>query len=486
MLAQSGETSAAEVPATTEADKKEVASEAKAPEEKDAGEIVKDLQDKRDQLCTEFQNNTIGPFREKFQTLQLEQKIQVLNLPPNIEAAVKSQPGAVRLAIVDSVLTYPVVEDIFKDNEDAFRGVIENRNAFLRFQQSLKGSVQPDESDSAKKADDLLKKLNDAEKLVLNDFFDHITETASRPSPEQNKEQIQDHLTAIKGILKNVPTGEDITKFPELEGELMIQKGLLLMNGVDVATLETGGTWDGLKNLKPGEEPKKLPNNSTEASLARLGGILLVIMGWSKMAGEKMQNFVRQRVPSEKEKLQRKTNEELFDDLSSALMSQSKIFDEFFIKTSKELEKKLSEKEEEYQKTTPDEKKKTLEPELIKLKKAVEDLKVIEAKIKILEQEQQARYKIEQNVQEKLAAQGIALREGMDDWTLKFPKKQFDNPSKADNDTVYTFDGMSRILLDGSTVTIGTAVLRKDEKGDFHLTRDGKEEEIITRKKTDE
>ncbi|MDD5055073.1 MAG: hypothetical protein PHZ00_02275 [Candidatus Peribacteraceae bacterium] len=333
---------------------------------------------------------------------------------------------------------------------------------------------------------EFLAKMSPLEEEQIKKFFDALdNQTAAAlanpeafgVSPEDQEAFIADRIGLIKQILE--PYKGTPTKMPPPasveEGKFFVQKGLLMMSGVDVAALEKG-KWDT-------QPVPMLKEDSPEATMAKFGGLILFCIGTAQMMKQSLKDLT-----NSKEKTPESftgDNEKLAGELAAAEVKKNTDFPPPDPK--KRLDDRLVAKREEL-KDEKDADRIKCEKEVKEITEKIAELEALQKKIDDLTAERKKRTDAVTDANTWINKKSGIMLEKVDllaPCNLTFPEDSFAHPWGASGITK-TFEAKHPVTFSESenVIQIGETTIRVAPAPvgeDIILTTGGKVETVYAR-----
>lgn len=415
---------------------------------------------------------------EETKSRETNQKIAKMNLTDDVKKDAMGLPVNIRAAAADSFLSeFPLIV-----SNPGFAAIVSDPAALsaLRKAMTEEGISNTGNTALDKKVNDFLGGLQAPEKKSLLTFLSKLDAQTSQAlndpekfgtTPEQQKAHIAQRIEKIKKILAE---NSDVLTNPESKpaGELMMQKGLLMMAGVDVSKLEGAGNWEKIET----DPVPMYEENSAEAKMARFGGLLLFCIGLAQWTGQSLKNATNKKPSAPTEDFSKMENDVLekqLDEANKKKMPSDKV---------KELEQELVGQRDKLAKAKDGEKE-PIEKEIQKLMKQIEEQEMLAKKVQELEAEQQRRVEQIGKAKEWLKGKGVTLEKAKlsDPCVLTFPKDNFANPWGTEEGTK-KFDGKLPVSFTGTGLSIGETIIGAaapfNGKEDIVVTEKGKQEVV--------
>jgi hypothetical protein len=387
---------------------------------------------------------------------EVSQKLNKLEMKDDVRRMVNVLPVNIRAAIADSFTSeFPILM------EKGLSNIVENPVAFIALRKAIdqgEKAVTTGDAEIDKTVNAFLASLTDEEEDALKKFFvalDGQTAAAlANPeafgvTPENQEAFIADRIALIKDILKSFDGKASKLPSPSAEeGKFFIQKGLLMMSGVDVATLEKGN-WD--TNPVP-----MLKEDTPEAQMAKLAGLLLFCIGTAESMKQSLKNLTDSK-EKKPESFTDLDNEQLEKKLKEAQEKRTKD------KSIGDLNKDLGKMREELTKKE-DAKRKEGEEEIKAQTEKIKGLEVLEKEIADLNAEKTKRTEAVTKAHSWITKKGGIKLEKTDllaPCKLTFPEDSFAHPWGASGITK-TFDSKLPVTFSESenVIQIGETTIR--------------------------
>lgn len=421
---------------------------------------------------------------EAAKSKEVSLKLDKLDMNDDLRKKVDVLPVNIRAAIADSFTSeFPILM------EKGLSNIVGNPVAFTALREAMdqgETAVNTGDADIDSMVNAFLASLTDEEEEGLKKFFDALdNQTAAAlanpeafgVTPEEQEAFIADRIALIKGILIQAKTMTDPFEESKLQGQLFIQKGLLMMSGVDIAVLEKGN-WAGIDT----QPVPMMKEDTPEAQMAKFGGLLLFAIGTAQFLGNSLKDLTNSKEKTP-ESFAGLDNEQLDKELKDA--QAIKDTEKFKDKTLDEM-KEAVKAEREALVGKVDKDRTDAEAVINTLVAEVAELEALEKKIKGLTDEKDKRTKEETDA-ETFLSKTVKVERSPDKkkWTLTFPKETYANPQGKEEGGVYEFGGNPRVILSGTTVTIGDATLALQGE-DFLCSKPGTQEILYRIKYLDE